>query len=162
MKWIVTLTLLLSPTMALPSEVAPDGALKFANQVIAYDLSNDANISDSKFLAFLSPRLRAAFVRDDHLNDHGYLEAYLDHDPICMCQDNGNLKISIVSIKGGSDAAEVQTQVAGADGVITHGILWLKRGKHGWMIADISELEAGICSLLSNFEHHNSPLRKRH
>jgi hypothetical protein len=102
-------------------------------QIIRYETQDAAGVRDRAFLAFFTPALRRAIQRETA----GSAVGMLDYDPLCDCQDNGGLKMRLISVRhrGAIAAARLEARSAGHRKTIT---LTLRRLGRDWKVADVS------------------------
>ncbi|MCP5396090.1 MAG: hypothetical protein H6918_05050 [Sphingomonadaceae bacterium] len=104
----------------------PGGVREFVSEVIA----NESNPEATDFTQFLTPRFRIAVERDRSGEDQGWL----DHNPVCLCQDPEGLPITVQSISGDDSHAIVMIRAGDS------AAQWqLVRFNGSWKLADIAE-----------------------
>jgi hypothetical protein len=106
---------------------------------------------------YYSAQLLDAFAKDVELAK-GEVGA-IDGDPICSCQDYGNLRVKSVTIsEAGPDAAKARVAFTnlGSQTVVT---LSLIRTPAGWRIADVEDKESGsvLALLRAEIAHAAQP-----
>src|ERR1700685_1264800 len=94
------------------ADVEPAGAREFVNQIVAYEVRLDTSMNDKAFLAFFTPRFRAAIVKvraGPELN-------VIDSDFLCQSQ-TGVVKMRILAIAGSKNEAiaRIQSWSAGSN-----------------------------------------------
>ena len=131
------------------ADAEPTGVRDFVNQVIAYELRNDTTMRDEAFLAFFTPRFRAAIAKDMAGPELGLI----DTDFLCESQ-TGEVKIRILALAGSENAAAVKIKSwpFGASPPAT--LTWhLLRDGQSWRISDVEAAPGS--SLLANLERSN-------
>src|ERR1700721_410035 len=105
MRQILLCALILIVASMHAADAEPVGVRESVNRIIAYEVRSDAKMRDEVFLAFFTPRLRAAIVKDmagPELN-------VIDSDFLCQCQ-TGVAKMRVLAIAGSRDAATVRVE----------------------------------------------------
>ncbi len=131
----------------LIAAATPEPPRAFVNRVIAYEERSDTTMRDEAFLAFFTPRFRAAIVKDrsgPELN-------VIDSDFLCRCQ-TGVATMRILALHGSKSAAvaKVESRSVGANPPVV--ATWhLQRDGQGWRISDVDTAQGR--SLLSALEH---------
>jgi hypothetical protein len=149
MRWIFAFILISVAASVHAADAEPAGAREFVNQVIAYELRSDTTMRDEAFLAFFTPRFRAAIVKDmagPELN-------VIDTDFLCESQ-TGEVKIRILAIAGSENTAAVRIKSwpFGVSPPTT--LTWhLRRDGQEWLISDVET--ARRPSLLADLERSN-------
>lgn len=138
----------------LAGNAKPVGVREFVNQVIAFELRHDTTMRDEAFLAFFTPRFRAAIVKDMAGPELGLI----DTDFLCESQ-TGEVKIRILAIAGSENTAAIRIKSwpFGASPPTT--LTWhVLRDGQSWRISDVET--AHRPSLLAELERSNR-LHKR-
>jgi len=147
MKKVAFLTLLLVETSCIAQAAEPNDPRDFVASVFKAEAAPMVDNVDQDFVRFLTTRFRKAVNLDRKEGEIGFL----DHDPVCMCQDSEGMHFSILAI--GNTPSGVNVSIRAGKQVAK----WrLVRESGGWKIADISEagwMKGG--SLLNALEREN-------
>jgi hypothetical protein len=134
MACLVALCAIASSSCSARTARKPVGAWEFVQSAITHESADKARPAAADYTHFLTPRFRMAVERDRT----GGEEGWLDHDPLCLCQDPAGLEFAIISITGDSNRAMATIRAGTATAQ------WqLIRFAGQWRIADIAEYVGG-------------------
>jgi hypothetical protein len=154
MKRLLASALILIAAAVPAAAAEPAGVRDAANNIVAYEMRPDTGMRDKAFLAFFTPRFRAAIV--EHMA--GPELNVIDSDFLCQCQ-TGVAKMRILAIAGSPDAAAVRIaswSVGSSPPVTT---IWhFARDRYSWQIADVEAVRRP--SLLADLQRNNRRRRR--
>jgi len=105
-----------------------------------------------------APRLLAAINEDSKLAQGEV--GYLDGDPVCQCQDTGEMRPSITSVTQQGTKATVRVSIGWPGEKARPATFKLVHTSSGWRIADVGSADEP--SLLNALEKANRKARAQH
>jgi hypothetical protein len=134
----------------LAADAAPPGVRDAINRLIDYEVNGEGNVRDESFLAFFTPRFRAAIEQDTAGSDI----QTLDTDFICQCQ-TAVVKMHVLTISGSKDAASAGIESWSKGNPPVKLRLHLEFFDDSWLVSDVET--ARTPSLLIKMEQANKP-----
>lgn len=134
--WFSVAMLLVLSAAALASQSLDVTPEQLVDRIIQYEV-REGGTGSPAFLSFFSPSLRRAIQRDTA----GAEVSVLDYDPLCQCQDNGRLKMRVISTQVRRSVATVDLLSGNQTVTGTKLRLILRRYKHEWKVSDVRTAE---------------------
>lgn len=132
---LVAAVLMLSTPAA--AQEGSEGAEAFVREVFAlYNVDDGPWPIDDRVLdQFWTPALATLIRRDRELSGEDL--PYLDADPVCSCQDAGDVVVQRVALARSPEGGRVATVRFSNFSEAKTTVLWLTGGPGNWRIADV-------------------------